>query len=144
MDLKTLWDERAIIQGLNRFARILDGREWGSVAEVFAQDVTFHYGDGVEQSGIRAMTKQFSRFLDACGPSQHLLGSVFVTVTGDTGISRAYVQARHQGAKDKEHLFLDSNGEYIDKWERRPEGWRIVRRDVVWHMMQGDPSVLGA
>ena len=62
MDLKTLWDERAIIQGLNRFARTLDGREWGSVAEVFAQDVTFHYGDGVEQSGIRAMTKQFSRF----------------------------------------------------------------------------------
>jgi hypothetical protein len=39
---------------------------------------------------------------------------------------------------------LDSNGEYIDRWERRPQGWRIVRRDVVWHMNKGDMSVLGA
>ncbi len=144
MDLQTLWDEREIAIGLGRFARILDGREWGAVGEVFADDVTFHYGDGKEQSGIDAMRLQFSTFLDACGPSQHLLGTVQVTVNGDTGLSRAYVQARHKGAAGKDHLFLDSNGEYIDKWERRPEGWRIVRRDVVWHMMMGDISVLGA
>jgi ketosteroid isomerase-like protein len=144
MDLQTLWDERAIMHGLGRFARILDGREWGAVGDVFAEDVTFHYGDGHERAGITAMTEQFSRFLDVCGPSQHLLGSIVSTVTGDIAVSRAYVQARHQGAAGEEHLFLDSNGEYIDRWERRPEGWRIVRRDVVWHMMQGDMAVLGS
>jgi ketosteroid isomerase-like protein len=142
MDLKTLWDEREITHGLGRFARILDGREWGAVGEVFADDVTFNYGDGQEQSGIAAMTANFQRFLDVCGPSQHLLGSMVITVTGDTAVSRAYVQARHQGAVGKQHLFVDSNGEYIDRWERRPEGWRIVRRDAVWHMIQGDMSVL--
>jgi ketosteroid isomerase-like protein len=114
------------------------------VGEVFADDVTFNYGDGQEQKGIDAMTSQFSRFLDACGPSQHLLGSIQVTVEGDRGLSRAYVQARHQGKGDKAHLYLDSNGEYIDRWERGPRGWRIVRRDVVWHMNKGDMSVLGA
>jgi ketosteroid isomerase-like protein len=144
MDLQTLWDERAITIGLGRFARILDGREWDAVDEVFADDVTFNYGDGQEQSGIEAMTSQFSRFLDPCGPSQHLLGSIQVTVEGDKGLSRAYVQARHQGADDKAHLYLDSNGEYIDRWKRGSKGWRIVRRDVVWHMNKGDMSVLGA
>ncbi|MDB5395418.1 MAG: nuclear transport factor 2 family protein [Rhodospirillales bacterium] len=142
MDLQTLWDEREIAHALGRFARILDGREWSAVSEVFADDLTFNYGDGAERSGIAAMTEQFQRFLDVCGPSQHLLGSIVITATGDSAISRAYVQARHQGAAGKEHLFLDSTGEYIDKWERRPQGWRIVRRDVVWHMMQGDMAVL--
>jgi len=144
MDLQTLIDQHDITIGLGRFARILDGREWDTVSDVFADDVTFNYGDGQERKGIDAMTEQFSRFLDACGPSQHLLGSIQVTVDGDKGLSRAYVQARHQGAGDKAHLYLDSNGEYIDRWERRPEGWRIVRRDVNWHMNKGDFSVLGA
>jgi ketosteroid isomerase-like protein len=144
MNLQTLSDEREIIHALGRFARILDGRQWSAVGEVFADDVTFNYGDGAERAGIAALTEQFQRFLDVCGPSQHLLGSIVVTATGDTAISRAYVQARHQGATGKEHLFLDSNGEYIDKWERRRPGWRIVRRDAAWHMMQGDMSVLTA
>ena len=144
MDLQGLLDQHEIIIGLGRFARILDGREWSAVGEVFADDVTFDYGDGHERSGIAAMTWQFSRFLDDCGPSQHFLGSIQVTVDGDKGLSRAYVQARHQGKGDKAHLYLDSNGEYIDRWERRPEGWRIVRRDARWFMNPGDVSVLGA
>jgi ketosteroid isomerase-like protein len=143
MDLQTLLDERAIMHGLGRFARILDGREWGAVHDVFAEDVTFNYGDGRDQSGIAAMTKQFRDFLDGCGPSQHLLGSIVIVVDGDKGTSNAYVQARHQGKDGKEHLRLDSNGEYIDRWEHRAEGWRIVRRDVRWLVQTGDMSVLG-
>lgn len=142
MNLQSLIDERDIAHALGRFARMLDQRDWDTVGEVFASDVCFNYGDGQEKQGIEAMRDQFARFLDPCGPSQHLLGTIVVTVVGDTGTSRAYVQARHQGAGEKAHLFFDSNGEYVDRWERRAEGWRIVRRDVVWHMHMGDPSVL--
>lgn len=143
-DLQQLMDERAIIHGLNRFAHILDGREWDAVGDVFADDVTFYYGEGSggEQAGIEAMRTNFKTFLDVCGPSQHLLGTIKVEATGDTAVSHAYVQARHQGAGAKSHLFYDSNGEYIDRWERRPQGWRIVRRDVIWLMQKGDVSVL--
>ncbi len=143
MELQTLLDERAITHGLGRFARILDGREWDATREVFADDVTFNYGDGREQTGIAAMTKQFRGFLGGCGRSQHLLGSIVITVEGDKGTSNAYVQARHQGKNGKENLRLDSNGEYVDRWERRPEGWRIVRRDVHWLVTTGDMTVLG-
>ena len=89
------------------------------------------------------MTQQFRDFLGGCGPSQHLLGSIVITVEGDKGTSNAYVQARHQGRDRREHLRLDSNGEYVDQWERRPEGWRIVRRDVHWLVQTGDMTVLG-
>ena len=132
----------AIMDGLGRFARILDGRRWDDVGQVFDDEVTFNYGDGREQSGIEAMRRQFRRFLDVCGPSQHLIGSVIVELDGDRAISHAYVQARHQGAGDRGHLFLDTNGEYVDRWERRPQGWRIVRRDCSWAIHMGDFSVL--
>lgn len=142
MNLQNLIDEREIVRGLNLVARILDNRDWAKVPEIFAEDITFNYGDGLEQAGMDALMNNFRRFLDPCGPSQHLLGSIMVDVEGDTAVSRCYVQARHQGAGTKAHLFLDTNGEYIDRWQRRPEGWRIVRRDARWAIHQGDFSVL--
>jgi ketosteroid isomerase-like protein len=138
-------DRIAILNQLGRFARILDSKSWSSVGEVFADDVTFNYGDGVEQSGIAAMRDQFARFLDICGPSQHLIGSVMIDFGGpDDAVTRAYVQARHQGAGARAHLFLDTNGEYVDRWRRDARGWRIVRRDAHWAMHMGDFAVLTA
>lgn len=137
-------DRLAIMNQLGRFARILDGRRWGEVGEVFADDVSFDYGDGGEKAGIAALTEQFRRYLDPCGPSQHLLGSVMLAFDAQRAVSRSYVQARHQGSGAKAHLFLDTNGEYVDRWERREPGWRIVRRDAVWAMHMGDFSVLSA
>ncbi len=144
MNLQSLIDERDIIAGLGRFARIVDGRLWDQVGEVFAETVTFNYGDGKEKAGIAALRAEFALYLDPCGPSQHLIGSIIVTLDGNRATSQAYVQARHQGAGKKAHLFLDTNGEYIDRWERRPEGWRVVRRDAHWLVSQGDYSVLSA
>lgn len=143
MNLQTLIDQRDITHALGTFARILDGRQWPRVSEVFADDVTFEYGLG-EKAGIAALIENFSSHLDPCGPSQHLLGSIQVEVDGDSAVSRAYVQARHIGAGDRAHLTLDSNGEYIDQWQRRTEGWRVVRRDVRWFHQIGDYGVFGA
>jgi hypothetical protein len=109
---------------------------------VFANDITFNYGDGQEQAGIAALRLNFTRFLDRCGPTQHLLGSIQIDINGDTAISRSYVQARHQGLGDKSHAIFDTSGEYTDRWERRAEGWRIVRRDARWDVFSGDSSVL--
>ena len=137
-------DRLAIMNQLGRFARILDGRRWEEIDEVFAADVTFDYGDGGEKSGIAALLEQFRRYLDVCGPSQHLLGSMMLTFEGQGAVSRTYVQARHQGCGPKAQLFLDTNGEYIDRWEKRETGWRIVRRDAIWATHIGDFSVLTA
>lgn len=142
MNPSSVSDERAILNLLGDFARILDRKQWDRVPEVFADDITFNYGDGKEQAGMAALHVNFTKFLDRCGATQHLLGSIQIELDGDTAISRAYVQARHQGVGDKSQAIFDTNGEYTDRWERRAEGWRIVRRDARWDIFSGDSGVL--
>lgn len=141
--LTDLEAERGVRDGLARFARVLDTKDWGAVGDVFAADLTFDYGMG-EEAGIAALIANMRRFLDVCGPSQHLLGSVTITLDpgATTATSRSYVQARHQRPDDANGPVFDSNGEYVDRWERRPEGWRIVRRDALWQTQTGDPAII--
>ena len=143
MNLQTLLDEREITRGLARFARILDTKSWPELPEVFAQDIVFDYGTGEERHGMDALRDNMTRFLDKCGPTQHLIGSILVDIDGDAAVSRAYVQARHQAVNDPGGPVFDTNGEYIDRWERRAQGWRIVRRDAVWATHAGPPEVIG-
>jgi|TARA_R100000501_G_scaffold17919_2_gene35015 ketosteroid isomerase-like protein len=131
-----------ILNQLARFARVVDAKDWDAVSDVFADDVVFDYGDLGEERGIVALRDQFRRYLDNCGATQHLIGSIILNRDGDHLVSRAYVQARHQGAGGRADRFLDTNGEYVDRWEERPEGWRIVRRDAVWAIHMGDFSIL--
>ncbi|ABP64579.1 Ethyl tert-butyl ether degradation EthD (plasmid) [Novosphingobium aromaticivorans DSM 12444] len=135
--------ERAIRDGLARFARVLDAKAWDALGDVFAADLTFDYGLG-EQVGLEALTVNMRRFLDVCGPSQHLIGSIMITV--DPGLqsatSRAYVRARHQRAGNSGGPVFDSNGEYVDRWECRAEGWRIVRRDALWQTQSGEAAII--
>lgn len=142
--LQALLDEREIIRGLSRFARILDNKQWDRLSDVFAQDISFDYGAGGDQHGMAALTANMRRFLDRCGGTQHLIGSILVDVDGDRATSRSYVQARHQRVNDPAGPIFDSNGEYVDQWERRAEGWRIVRRDAIWAAHTGDPMILHA
>jgi 3-phenylpropionate/cinnamic acid dioxygenase small subunit len=142
-DWQILLDEREIQRKLGRFARVLDNKEWAGLPDVFARDLRFEYGQG-EREGIAALEDQMRRYLDVCGPTQHLLGSIIVDVDGDAAVSRAYVQARHQRRDDPVGGIFDSTGEYVDRWQRLAEGWRIVRRDAIWFLHAGDPAVLAA
>lgn len=142
--LRTLVDEREITRGLSLFARILDNKTWDELPTVFARDLSFNYGTGGEQQGIEALRANMTRFLGVCGSTQHLIGSILVDVDGDEAVSRAYVQPRHQAVGAIGGAVFDTNGEYIDRWARCPEGWRIVRRDVTWSVLTGDPDIIAA
>ena len=142
--LQRLVDERDIAVLLATLARILDSREWARVSEVVAEDMSFDYtNSGTDVQGREALLGNFRQFLDVCGPSQHLLGSIIIEVDGDHALSRSYVQARHRSKDPADPRLFDSNGEYIDRWERRAEGWRMVHRRAIWASQSGDPSVIG-
>ena len=142
--LQRLLDERDIAVLLATLARILDSREWARVSEVVAEDMSFDYtNSGTDVQGREALLGNFRQFLDVCGPSQHLLGSIIIEVDGDHALSRSYVQARHRSKDPADPRLFDSNGEYIDRWERRAEGWRMVHRRAIWASQSGDPSVIG-
>jgi 3-phenylpropionate/cinnamic acid dioxygenase small subunit len=141
-DLQMLLDEREIVRGLARFARIADAKSFDQLDEVFARDVRFDYGSGQEEIGLDALHTLMSHHLAHCGGTQHLIGSISVDIVGDDAASRAYVQARHQRVGDFVGPVFDSNGEYVDRWERRAEGWRIVRRHATWAANTGDSSII--
>jgi 3-phenylpropionate/cinnamic acid dioxygenase small subunit len=141
--LAALETERAVREGLARFARVIDAKDWAALSTVFAPELTFDYGNG-ESAGMDALTANMRRYLDGCGPTQHLIGSVTITVEGESATSRAYVQARHQRRDDPAGAVFDSCGDYIDRWEQRADGWRIVRRDAHWQTHSGDPAILTA
>ncbi|MGV0740602.1 nuclear transport factor 2 family protein [Mycobacterium syngnathidarum] len=141
-DLQTLANIDEINQTLSRLTRILDKRNWTDLHKVFAEDLTFDYGRG-DRAGLEQMRVQLSEFLDNCGPTVHLAGSALIDVDGDTALSEVYVLARHQGAGERCNLFFDAAGSWIDRWERRKNGWRIVRREIALSVVQGDPMALG-
>ena len=144
LNLESLIAEREITRKLGEFARILDRKAWQHLGDVFAHDVSFDYGTGGDQHGLDALTENMRRFLDGCGPTQHLIGSIIIDVDRTTARSQAYVQARHQRANNPLGPIIDTNGDYHDQWEKRPEGWRITRRDAKWLTHHGDPAILGA
>ncbi|WP_252258547.1 nuclear transport factor 2 family protein [Erythrobacter aurantius] len=129
-DLQQLIGEREVANRLARFARVLDGKQYDAIDQVFAADVTFNYGIGGEQAGIKSMRNMLQQFLGSCGPTQHLIGSYAIEVSGDHATSQAYVQARHQCRNDLGGAIFDTCGDYLDEWAHREHGWRIVRRDV--------------
>ena len=142
--LQELADQAALTAQLGRAARLLDGKRWDDLGTVFAPDVRFDYGDGNgTQEGLPLLRDTFTRHLDRCGATQHLLGSIVITVAGDSATTEAYVQARHAGRGDLGGDIFDTNGEYLDGWERRDHTWLITHRDVRWATISGSPAVLG-
>ena len=57
----------------------MDEREWGVLEGIMFEDATADVGTGV-LSGSGAIIGVIRSHLDACGPTQHLLGSIMVDV----------------------------------------------------------------
>lgn len=141
--IKRLLDEKEISDQLSRFVRMLDGREIDNFGEIFAENITFDYAEGIERQGLEVLKDRIRGFLSNCGPTHHLLGSLLIEVDGNKAISKAYIQSRHQGMGERSNLFFDSNGEYIDEWELQQAGWRIVKRLAVPMFQKGNRDAMG-
>lgn len=61
-----------------------------------------------------------------------------IAVAGERAASKCYVHALLVGVGDYKDSQMDFRGEYRDKFERRPEGWRIVERKLVTIHATGD------
>ncbi len=144
LSIKTLLDEKEISDQLSRFVRMLDNRQIDNFGEIFAENITFDYAEGVDRHGLQELKNRVSGFLANCGPTHHLLGSLLIEVNGDKAISKSYIQSRHQGLGERATLFFDANGEYIDEWERQQTGWRIVKRLAVSMFQKGNPDAMGS
>jgi ketosteroid isomerase-like protein len=140
--LQTLLDEAAIRGVVVRYCRALDDRDWSALADVFVPDATAWLGGDPLLEGLPSIEGRIRAVLEPLDGSQHMVGNHEVSVDGDTAAHRCYFHAQHirRRAEGGPHYVVA--GRYIDRFERRPEGWRIVERrlEVMW--TEGNPEVV--
>ncbi len=133
-------DRFAIIAALDRYAECLDTRDWPGLADVFTDDVEMDF-QLWQASDLETVRLRIRSFLDACGPSQHLLGNYRIELDGDRARSRCYCRVMHHGRGEHEGKRYEAYIEYADEWVRTPGGWRSARRVARTQMQDGDPSL---
>ncbi|GHJ41677.1 nuclear transport factor 2 family protein [Streptomyces sp. TS71-3] len=108
---------------------------------VFAPDATVDYsvaGDpSVKDLDYRALV-EVMRGSDGSMSGllkwQHFEGFSAVEIDGDTATARTQHMHTHKGSTDGQGWNLIETGFFVDRLERRPEGWRIAHRtlEILW------------
>lgn len=112
---------------LVRFARAMDYRDWAAFDTLVAEGAVADMGSGPLR-GRAEIVGIMRRYLDACGPTQHLLGNVLIDVAGDTATSHAYVYDQHLPPGGATAPTFHTLGDYHDRWQRRDGRWWLVER----------------
>lgn len=141
-ELHLLLAEREISRLLARIARAMDERDWAALDEIIDAGARAGFGLG-PVAGRSAIVAVMRSFLDACGPTRHLLGNLTVETANAQAHSRCYVSDLHVGAADKAHLTLQTLGEYQDRWEQRADRWWLTERLKLQRAHVGSFEVLG-
>ena len=138
-DSQTLSDREEIRDVLVLYAKSLDQRDYAGLRRVFTADATGNYFAAGTFEGLEKLTAFIERALSQCGPTQHLLGSIDVSVLGDSGTASCYLQAIHLGKQPGyEGKVLTVWGTYRDRLIRTPDGWRIQYRELETTHADGD------
>lgn len=138
--IELLLAEREIQRNLVAIARAMDERDWAAFREILLPDATADLGAG-RITGRDEIARFIAGFLDACGPTQHLLGNVLIDVRGDEAASRAYVSDMHKGQGAKAELTFSTLGDYHDQWRRVDGTWRLQHRTKLNRATLGDVGI---
>ena len=140
--LQLLLDERDIVALATRYCRALDTKNWSQLDEVFLPDATAVLGAPKQLVGRDAIVDRIRTALDYLDDSQHLVGNHEVTVDGDTGTHRCYLQAQHvRAVADGSPNYMIA-GRYEDQVRRTPDGWRIAHRTLTVMWTEGNLTVV--
>ncbi|TDQ03873.1 MULTISPECIES: nuclear transport factor 2 family protein [unclassified Leifsonia] len=107
---------------------VLDYRAGGAAADIdYRTLIATMRGPGGTMSGLENW--------------QHFQGFAAVDIDGDTATARTQHLHTHSGMTDGAGWNLMQTGFFVDRLERRPEGWRIVHRtlEILW--MQTFPAL---
>lgn len=130
-ELTALLNKQQITDVLTRYTIVVDTKDYPGFDAVLAEDATAYYGFGETIKGRAAIVDFIRGAMVKTSTSQHLLGNVRITLDGNKASSQTYVQAILVGGEANKGQSVMLWGEYRDRLERRPEGWRIVHRELV-------------
>ena len=125
-----LADRAAITEQMYRYARATDWLETDWHRDVFATDCVFASPHSGDMHGVDSVVDWMNRALAQFEATQHLIGNISITFTGDTTASAvSYVRAWHR-YPDHERADMVLWGEYHDQWTLVDDVWRIAERRV--------------
>lgn len=129
---------RAEIEDVVRlYCHATDRRRWDLMARVFHEDGTAQIASvvGPWKDFIDVAARTFEAHLDV---TQHQIGNILISFDGDVAFTEVYCTAYHRVRADAppEGLFPGTGSpydfigglRYVDRFERRPVGWRIAER----------------
>jgi 3-phenylpropionate/cinnamic acid dioxygenase small subunit len=139
--LAYLLDRQAIVDLTVAYTWALDTRQPELLSEVFSEDATALLR-GVACEGREAIVTRISGAILRLDATQHLVGNHQVEIEGDRATCRCHLQSQHvkAGTEGGDNFLI--GGIYLDELERRPEGWRIVRREMRQVWSDGNPAVV--
>lgn len=135
-------DEAEIEALLQQYACAIDHRNLALLDQVFEPDSRALYPGIGEFQGAQAIATMIETVLARCATTQHMLSNVRVKISGQQATARSYLQAIHVGIGEHAGELQTLWGEYRDQLEKRPGGWRIIRRELLTLHNQGDIGLL--
>jgi len=125
-------DELAIRDLANRYARMIDRRDWPELPRVFTPDCELS-GQGYRMRGHAELGVGL-RKIDMFSATQHCVLNQLTQLDGDRATGEFYCIANHIHERDGVAYKLDMGIRYEDRYVRTADGWRLAKRtlNLIW------------
>ncbi|MDE3204537.1 MAG: nuclear transport factor 2 family protein [Acidobacteriota bacterium] len=138
--LDSLLDEKAVIDLTIRYAWVIDNRRFEDLSEVFAADGTADYGRLGVFLGPAAIGEACAGSLSRFDRTQHMVSNHQVELRGDEADGRCFFQAQHVRKDGTGVHNYTVAGNYLDRFVRTADGWRIAHRTLRVTWTEGEPG----
>ena len=132
-------DRLEIQELMNRFAEMVDQRDWKIMDSIFALEATIDYSSTGGHAGpFRETLAWLDRALDSWPINLHFVSNLIIDFDGDSASARCYFHAPMARDTSDGPLYIITNaGRYEDRLVRTNQGWRILERICYQTLMQG-------
>jgi len=139
MTLEEIRDRFEIEALMNRYAEMVDRREWKEMDRIFALEATIDYtSTGGVAGPFRETLAWLDRALESWPINLHIITNLIIEFDGDTARTRCYFHAPMGRAGELgQQLIITNAGRYVDRLVRTSDGWRIIERVCEQTLMQG-------
>lgn len=124
-------DRIAVQDVLLSYAAGVDERDFELYRSCFADDVLVTGFGPDDYHGAESWVTYVKGALSKYGPTQHMLGPMLATITGDSADTRSDVQALHCLTGDDEGKTMTLWATYKTQMQRIDGRWQIVRHELV-------------
>jgi len=128
-ELRELLDQHAIERLLKRYASAIDRKQYDRLDDVFSADAWIDYrGAGGIAGHYPEVKRWLAEVLAPIGEMQHFISNVELEFDGDAATGSTYTINVNGITVEGELKHMIVGAVYVDRFVRRPEGWRIVER----------------